>query len=164
MTNCNEKPNCGFTLIELLITLSILSILSAVALPFVETTVIRTKELEMRSALREVRSAIDVFHDDWLAGRIAKTNFKTSADGFPKSLQVLVEGVEKNDAKGGLKYYLRRIPRDPFAKADVAAVESWAVRGYQDDPESTIWGGDDVYDIRSKSDRTALDGTFLKDW
>lgn len=154
----------GFTLIELLVTLTILSILAAVALPFAETTMMRTKELELRTALREIRSAIDVLHDDWLSGRVSKTNSNVSDDGYPRTLQILVDGVEKNDAKGGVRHYLRQIPRDPFAETGAEAIDTWKVRGYQDDLESSVWGGDDVYDIRSKSDRLALDGTYLKDW
>lgn len=155
--------NCaGFTLIELLVTLTILSILAAVALPFAEVTMVRTKELELHTALREVRTAIDNFHEDWKNGKISKNNVKASEDGFPVTLQVLVEGVESNDAKSKVRRYLRRIPRDPFSEKDDA--KYWVVRGYQDEFDSSIWGGKDVYDIRSESERTALDGTKYRNW
>src|SRR4030065_508490 len=91
----------GYPLIELLVTLVVLSILAAAALPYAEMTVTRTKELELRRALREVRTAIDRFHEDWLSGKISKTNADASDDGYPRSLQVLVEGTEGGDAKGG---------------------------------------------------------------
>lgn len=155
----------GFTLIELLVTLTILSILATVALPFVEVTVLRTKELELHSSLREVRIAIDNFHEDWVNGKISKTNTNVSEDGYPVTLQILVDGVERSIAKGGKSRYLRRIPRDPFSEKDnIEPKESWAVRGYQDELTTTVWGGHDVYDIHSMSDKVALDGSHYKDW
>lgn len=154
----------GFTLIELLVTLAILSILAAVTLPFVEITVVRTKELELHGALREVRTAIDAFHEDWGSSKISKTNANVSEDGYPRSLNLLVEGVESSDVKGGKRRYLRRIPRDPFSEKDKAPEESWMIRSYQDELDATVWSGTDAYDIRSKSDRTALDGTHYRDW
>src|SRR3989339_749654 len=146
----------GFTLMELLVTLTILSILATAAVPYVEVTVTRTKELELREALRDVRNAIDSFHEDWENGKIARTNHNASEDGYPRTLQVLVEGIERSDAKGGKRRYLRRIPRDPFDAAEQKSDDTWAIRSYQDDVDATIWGGKDVYDIRSKSDRVAL--------
>jgi general secretion pathway protein G len=154
----------GFSLIELLVTLMILSILATAALPFVETTVIRSKELELHSTLREVRIAIDNFHDDWVTGKISKTNSNVSEDGYPRTLQILVDGVEGSDAKGKKRRYLRRIPRDPFAEQDKSPLEDWRVRAYQDEVDSTVWGRADVYDIQSMSNKTALDGTLYKNW
>lgn len=154
----------GFSLIELLVTLMILSILATAALPFVETTVIRSKELELHSSLREVRIAIDNFHDDWVTGKISKTNPNVSEDGYPRTLQILVDGVVGSDAKGKKRRYLRRIPRDPFAEQDKAPLDDWRVRGYQDEVDTTVWGRGDVYDIQSMSNRTALDGTLYKNW
>ncbi len=149
---------------ELLVTLTILSILAAAAVPYVEVTVTRAKELELRGTLREVRTAIDRFHEDWTNGKIAKTNHNASDDGYPRTLQVLVEGIESSDAKGGKRRYLRRIPRDPFGAPEKRPEETWAIRGYQDNVDATIWGGKDVYDIRSESDGLALDGTRYGTW
>jgi general secretion pathway protein G len=150
----------GFTLIELLVTLAILSILALAALPYAEVTVRREKELELRQALREVRSAIDAFHEDWKAGRISRTATAASEDGYPRTLQVLVEGADTGDLKGTRRRYLRRIPRDPFA----AAPGEWVLRGYQDAAESLAWGARDVYDIRTASEGTALDGSRYREW
>ena len=154
----------GVTLMELMVTLVVLSILAAAALPYAELTVKRNRELELRQALREIRSAVDRFHQDWRDGRISKHNDAASEDGFPKTLEVLIEGVESAQAKGGKIKYLRRIPRDPFARADESAESQWALRGYQDDADSKIWSGKDVFDVRSMSERKAIDGTLYKDW
>jgi general secretion pathway protein G len=154
----------GFTLVELLVTLVILSILAAAALPYAEVTVRREKELELRKALRDVRGAIDAFYDDWKGGKISRTATAASEDGYPRTLQTLVDGADTGDAKGNKRRYLRRIPRDPFADQARAPAEQWVVRGYQDAADSLTWGGRDVYDIRSASEGTALDGTRHRDW
>jgi general secretion pathway protein G len=154
----------GLTLVELLVTLAILSILAAAALPYAEVTVRREKELELRRALRDVRSAIDAFYEDWKGGKISRTSTAASEDGFPKTLQVLVEGADAGDAKGNKRKYLRRVPRDPFADPARPPAEQWVLRGYQDAADSIVWGGRDIYDVRSSSDNTALDGTKYKEW
>jgi general secretion pathway protein G len=154
----------GLSLIELLVTLAIVSILAAAALPYAETTVRREKELELRRALRDVRGAIDRFNDDWVAGRIPKTAEGASEDGYPKTLAVLALGVDSGDAKGGRRTYLRRVPRDPFADAQVAPDQQWVLRGYQDEVDAIVWGKKDVYDVRSASETIALDGTRYRDW
>lgn len=154
----------GLTLIELLVTLVILSILAAAALPYAELTVRRDKEIELRRALREMRVAIDAFHDDWKLGRIPKSSEAVSEDGYPKTLLVLTEGVDAADAKGTKRRYLRRIPRDPFADSEKDTSEQWLPRGYQDERNSDDWNGKDVYDVRSASERVAIDGTKYKDW
>lgn len=153
----------GLTLIELLVTLVILSILASAAIPFAELTVRRDREQDLRRVLREVRTAIDGFHDDWVAGRISKLTDTASDDGYPKTLQILVDGVDTGQAKGGKRRYLRRVPSDPFADPEKKPEEQWLLRGYQDDP-GTSWNGTDVYDVRSASDRVAIDGTRYKDW
>ncbi len=155
----------GLTLIELLVTLAILSILAAAALPYVELTVRRDRDIELRRSLREVRTAIDAFHDDWVAGRITHADDTASADGYPRTLQVLVEGADTGHAAGGKRRYLRRIPRDPFAEsATTERAAQWMIRGYQDEPDALSWNGKDVYDIHSASTAAAIDGTTYKDW
>ena len=154
----------GLTLVELLVTLVILSILASVAMPYAELAVRRDKEIELKHALREIRTAIDLFHDDWKDGGISKTGEGVSEDGYPKTLDVLVEGTDAGDAKGTKRRYLRRVPPDPFADATKATKEQWILRGYQDDPGSLSWGGKDVYDVGSRHEGQALDGTKYKDW
>lgn len=161
----NRKSASGLTLIELLVTLAILSILAAAALPYAELTVRRDKELELRRSLREVRSAIDAFHDDWIASRITHADSIASEDGYPRRLQVLVDGVDTGHAGSSKRRYLRSIPRDPFTEtATQARAEQWVIRGYQDDPDALGWNGKDVYDIHSMSPAEAIDNTRYRDW
>ena len=151
----------GLTLIELLICITILAILASVALPMAELTVTRTKEIELRQALREVRSAIDAWKDDYdKAAEQKKIITSINETGYPESLEELLEG---NDWGGLYPYkrrYLRRIPKDPFDEYD----EGWGLRSYKDDPDSTVYGGEDVYDIYSQSTRIGLDGTPYNTW
>lgn len=154
----------GLTLIELLVTLVILSILAAAALPYAEVAVRREKEWELRRALREVRQAIDDLHDDWKTGRIPRSAAGVSEEGYPKSLAVLVQGVDAGDAKGSRRRYLRRVPRDPFADAQTSPERHWLLRGVQDDPDTQTWNGRDVYDLRSQNDAKALDGSQYRNW
>ncbi len=160
----SSSNNHGLTLVELLVTLVILSILAAAALPYAEVTVRREKELELRRALRDVRTAIDAFYEDWKGGKISRASPAASEDGYPKTLQILVDGADSGDAKGGKRKYLRRIPRDPFADQGRPPVDQWILRSYQDEPDSITWGGRDVYDIRSASENTALDSSRYRDW
>lgn len=154
----------GLTLIELLVTLVILSVLSAIALPYAELTIRREKEVELRESLREVRKAIDAFHDDWSDGELSRTSEGVSEDGFPKTLDVLVDGADTGDAKGTKRRYLRRIPRDPFADPAKKPGEQWVLRGYQDDLDAMRWGGKDVFDLHTAHEGDAIDGTHFKDW
>ncbi|MGJ4749172.1 type II secretion system protein, partial [Leptospira sp. SA-E8] len=100
----------------MLVTLVILSILAAAALPYAEVAVRRERELELRRVLREMRGAIDAFHEDWRAGRIASTDDGASADGYPKTLQILVDGVDRGQAAGGKRRYPRATPPKPPGK------------------------------------------------
>lgn len=172
MSKCREMSSCaprgsssasagerGVTLAELLVVLAILSILAAVAVPFAETAVERRKEQALRASLREVRTAIDRFHDDWRAGVFADDIEGISENGFPVELALLVEGLE--DIDGGPKRYLRRVPENPFAPSGAA---EWLYLGYADPPDATIWNQEDIYDIRAITGRTALDGSEISDW
>lgn len=159
------KQHAGVTLLELLVTLVILSILASVALPYAELTIRRNKEIELRGALRDIRVAIDEFHNDWKEGKITRSSTYASEDGYPVSLEVLVNGVDNGKADGKKRYYLRRIPHDPFAiNPNSAGMGSWSLRGYQDSPDRLNWNGKDVYDVHSYSPDTAIDGTYYREW
>ncbi len=164
LSSNRKSSHVGLTLIELLVALVILSILAAAALPYAELTVRRDKELELRRALRDIRSAIDAFHDDWVAGKISKAAEGASEDGYPKTLQVLVDGMDLGKAKDTKRKYIRRIPRDPFTDPSKTSEQQWVLRGYQDGRDSFSWGSKDVYDVRCASDAQAIDGSRYKDW
>ena len=159
-----SKQSRGITLIELLVTLVILSILATVALPYAEVTIRRGNEIELRRALRDIRDAIDAFHQDWLAGLVSDFDSVASEDGYPVSLEILVAGIVVKGDMDRKKRYLRRIPRDPIAQGEATIQQQWVLRGYQDDVDALIWGGEDVYDIRTASQLTAIDGSQYEDW
>lgn len=152
------------TLVELLVVLAVLSILAVVSLPYAELAVRRSQELELRRGLREIRTAIDRAHSDWESERISRLSRKISENGYPKSMRVLVEGIETGGPSGRKRKYLRRIPRDPFADAKVPPEEQWARIGYRDEPGAPEWGGEDVYDVYSRSQRKAINGSQYRDW
>jgi general secretion pathway protein G len=153
----------GFTLLEVIIVIAILSILTAAAIPMVRNTVRRDREAELRLALRQIRQAIDAYkrYHDLSNGAAIPIEWKTQT-GYPKNLDVLVEGfIPANvvGTSGNRVRFLRRLPIDPMTgEAD------WELRGYKDDPDSDSWGGEDVWDVYSKSDQTALNGTKYRDW
>jgi len=151
----------GLTLIELVIALAILGILAAAVLPMAEVTVTRTKEIELRRALRTIRTAIDEYKDDFDRAKDQK-KILTSIDeiGYPESLDVLLEGRDWGGLYPYQKKYLRRIPKDPFDPYG----EGWGLRSLEDDPDSTVWGGENVYDVYSQSDAIGLDGTAYNTW
>lgn len=160
----NPVSSRGLTLVELLVSLAILAILAGVAMPYAEVAWRRDQEMELRRSLRLIRTAIDRFHADALAGRISRLESAASEDKYPLTLEVLVNGVDRGDAKGSRIFYLRRIPRDPFARQDTPVTEQWQLRGYQDAPDALNWNGKDVYDVRSMSGRKAINGTLYRDW
>jgi general secretion pathway protein G len=150
----------GFTFIELLVVSTILLILASAVMPLARVTVQRQREAELRRALREVRTAIDKYKDAVDNGLIGSIDVKAGSEGYPPDLETLVEGVGvANDATGRKLKFLRRIPIDP-----VTGSTEWGMRAYGDKPDATSWGGSNVYDIYSKSEGQALDGTKYRDW
>ncbi len=146
-------PDAGLTLIELLITVTIVSILASAAVPLARFEVKRTKERELRRDLWEMRDAIDRYKDAADRGGI---QVKVDSLGYPPDLQTLVDGVTVQDKK---VRFLRSIPVDPMTKTT-----DWGLRSNQDDPDSDSWGGQNVFDVFTKSDGTALDGTKYSTW
>jgi general secretion pathway protein G len=152
----------GFTLIEMIITVAILGILSIGVLPLVEVTMQRTKEHELRTALRQLREGIDAYKQASDEGRIAK---RAGDSGYPRSLDILVEGVEDaKDPKKAKIYFLRRIPRDPMdSNSSIVAAETWGQRSYASPPDAPK-AGDDVFDVYSLSPGTGLNGVRYREW
>lgn len=144
----------GFTLAELVMVVALIAVLSAIALPVAKFTVKRQKEAELRLALRQIRTAIDEYKRLSDQGLIP---VKIGGEGYPESLEELVEGVEIVGQETERRF-LRRIPVDPMTEED------WVLRSYQDDPDATSWGGENVYDVRTSSEGVALDGTKYADW
>ncbi len=150
----------GYTFVELVVVSALLLILASAVLPLAKVTIQRQREVELRRALREMRVAIDKYKDAVDQGLIGATDVKAGSEGYPPDLDTLVEGVSvANDASGRKLKFLRRIPIDPMTKST-----DWGMRSYQDDADSTSWGGQNVFDVYSKSDATALDGSKYKDW
>ena len=149
----------GTTFIEVLAVAAIVAILAAAVLPLSRITRQRQKEIELRRTLRELRTAIDRFKDGVDRGQIGGTDVKLGSEGYPESLDTLVEGVNQVGRPSFKLKFLRRIPEDPFSgKAE------WGMRCYQDERDSSSWCGDNVYDVYSLAEGNALDGTKLKDW
>jgi general secretion pathway protein G len=156
------RRQAGFTLIELMVTATIVAVLSTVALPLAELTVKRSRENELRSALREIRGAIDAYKQAADDGRVLKA---ADASGYPPSLELLVDGVE--DARSPKKtkiYFLRRLPRDPLhPDPQLAPAQTWAKRSY-DSPAEEPREGRDVYDVHSMSSADGLNSIAYRLW
>lgn len=151
----------GFTLIEMLVVVALVGILAVAAQPMIEHTVQRQREQALQQALRQIRLAIDAYKHAADQGRIARA---ADASGYPPTLEALVRGVPDASTGGDKQlYFLRRLPRDPFAPSDVPAAQSWGLRSY-DSPPDAPQAGADVFDVYSLSPRQALDGTALAAW
>lgn len=143
----------GFSLLELIVASAILAILTLMALPLARLTITREKERRLRHALWEMRDAIDHYKE---AADRGSFQIKTDTNGYPPTLDELVKGV---DVQGKRMRFLRRIPVDPMTGSS-----DWGMRSMQDDPDSDSWGGQNVFDIYTKSEGEGLDGTKYKDW
>ncbi len=149
----------GFTYIELIVATVILIIIAAAAIPVAEVTSKRVKEIELRRNLRIMRDAIDNYKNAVDAGLIGGMDVELGSEGYPLELETLVEGVDQVGTPGKKLRFLRRIPIDPMTKST-----EWGLRSYQDKPDSMFWGGQNVYDVYTKSQGIALDGTKYSDW
>ena len=151
----------GLNLLEMIIAIAILAVLATVVVPMAEVTAMRGKELELRRSLREIRTAIDNYKADFdRAVEEKKIVAAINETGYPEDLEVLVTGDEWGGLYPYKRKYLRRLPKDPFDEYD----EGWGLRSYKDDPDSTFYSGDDIYDVYSQSLRMALDGTPYNTW
>jgi general secretion pathway protein G len=143
----------GFTLIELIVATAILVILTGLAIPLARVTIKRERERELRTALWQMRDAIDRYKD---AADRGAFQTKVGSEGYPPDLDTLVKGV---DVGGKKVRFLRKIPMDPMTNST-----EWGMRAMKDDPDSDSWGGDNVFDVYTKSQGEGLDGTKYKDW
>jgi general secretion pathway protein G len=153
-----RKKQRGLTLIELIVAFTILLLLTTMSVPLARYKVRRDKERDLRVALVEMRRAIDNYKDGCDKGEIGPV--KVEADCYPETLEMLVEGVKKAGQVDKKIKFLRRIPKDPFGGPN----SEWGKRSWQDDPKSTSWGGQNVFDVYSKTMEKARDGTSYSDW
>lgn len=152
-----RQRQSGLTLVELIVAFTILALLSTMAVPLTRYKVQRDKERELRVAVREIRRAIDAYKD---AADAQKFQIKVGTEGYPESLEQLVEGVVMSGSADGARIkFLRRIPIDPMT-----GKPEWGLRSMQDDPKSESWGGENVFDIYSKSRERARNGTPYSEW
>jgi general secretion pathway protein G len=149
----------GFSFIELIIVTAVLLVLASAVMPMAQVTAQRQKEVELRRALREMRTAIDHFKDAVDQGVIPTTELEPQNEGYPPDLDTLVNGVSvANDASGRKLKFLRRVPLDPISG------QEWGKRSYQDRPDAVRWGGQNVFDVYTTSEGTGLDGTKYREW
>jgi general secretion pathway protein G len=156
----SSRSTAGFTFIELVVATAVMMILASAALPLARVSIKRQKEMHLRATLREMRGAIDKFKERADAGQIAATELTFGGENYPASLEQLVEGVRMaNDATGRKFKFLRRIPVDP-----ITGTAEWGMRSYQDSPDALAWGGQNVFDVYSRAEGKALDGSRYRDW
>jgi len=155
----SRKHTAGFTLVELIVTVALVSILVGLALPLARNTIQREKEKELRQALRDMRAAIDRYKTAADGGQIMAD---AMANGYPPDLETLANGVDLLTAVGKKIYFLRAVPIDPMSECRCNT--DWDLRSDQDAPTAGSWGGQDVFDVHTKSSGTAMDGTKYKDW
>lgn len=152
-----RKRQRGMTLVELIVAFTILMVLTTMAVPLARYKVQRDKERDLVYDLREIRTAIDKFKDDMDAGKIGPA--KLDSDNYPESLQQLVDGIKATGAVDKKIKYLRRIPKDPMTNSF-----DWGLRSTRDDTDSQSWGGQNVFDVYTKSMDKARDGTAYSQW
>jgi general secretion pathway protein G len=146
----------GYTIVELVLVVAVLGILTALAFPSLRYAHVRSKEIELRAALRQLRGAIDE-HKRWSDAGLIEIELGT--DGYPSELEDLVEPIEVVGQVDRTIRFLRRIPVDPMTGDD-----EWGLRSYQDEPDESSWGGENVFDVYSLSSRRGLDGTEYSTW
>ena len=149
----------GFTFIELLVVTTLLLILASAVMPLARVTMQRQREAELRRSLREMRTAIDRYKLAVDQGQIGGSDVRLGSEGYPPALETLVKGVNQVGRLDHKLKFLRRIPMDPLTNST-----DWGLRAYGDKPDSTSWGGGNVFDVYSKAEGTALDGTKYRDW
>jgi general secretion pathway protein G len=155
--NHRRKTQAGLTLVELIVAFTIMMILTSMSLPLARYRVRRERERDLRYALREMRTAIDKYKDAADAGQLGP--IKLGTDGYPETLEILVEGVKMSGQIDKKIKFLRRIPKDPFT-----GTTDWGMRSTADDPKGTAWGGQNVFDIYTKTTEKAKDGTAYSEW
>ena len=155
----------GISLIELIVTMTILAVLASVVMPMMQMTAVRSRETELHRNLRIIRTALDEFKKSYdRAINEKKLQPVMGKSGCPETLQQLVDGYDFGGLYPTKKRFLRRIPPDPMNPPPPGQEPKWGMRSYDDKPDSDSWGGEDVYDVYSLSEGTAIDGTKYKDW
>jgi general secretion pathway protein G len=155
-----SREQKGYTFVEVAIVAAIIAILASAALPLARVTMQRQREIELRRSLREIRTAIDKYKDAADQQLISPNDIDNDAEGYPPTLQTLVEGVTPaNDTTGRKLRFLRRIPYDPMTRST-----EWGLRSSRDEPDARSWGGRNVYDVYTKFDGKGLDGSSYREW
>jgi general secretion pathway protein G len=155
-----RSAEAGYTFVELLVVATIVLLLASAIMPLAKVTAERAREAELHRVLREMRTAIDKYKDAADTGVIASLEIKVGSEGYPPDLETLVEGVAvANDATGRKLKFLRKIPVDPMTRST-----EWGLRSYQDKPDTTRWGGQNVFDVYTTFNGKGLDGTSFRDW